>query len=116
MINLSLKWPPSANMYWRRNGYRYFISPKGIQYRQHVLSTVYGLYTPFKGPVSIAILAYPPDKRRRDLDNLLKGLLDSLQYAGIFPDDNQVARLLIERCSIEAPGRLDIKIEEINHG
>ena len=34
---------------------------------------------------------------RRDLDNLLKGLLDALTHAGLWLDDSQVADLRIRR-------------------
>lgn len=55
------------------------------------------------------ILANPPDNRRRDLDNLLKGTLDSLQHANIYPDDNQIDKLKIERTN-QRTGTLDITI------
>jgi len=42
------------------------------------------------------LYAYPPDKRKRDLDNLVKVILDSLQYAGIIPNDNQVKSIFME--------------------
>jgi len=46
--------------------------------------------------LELTLYAYPPDKRKRDLDNLAKLVLDSLQYAGIIPNDNQVKLLHME--------------------
>ena len=45
----------------------------------------------------VTIEAYPPDKRKRDLDNILKSLLDALQHAGMYPDDSQIDVLSIAR-------------------
>lgn len=68
---------------------------------------------PILGRISISIQAYPPDKRIRDLDNLLKVLIDSLKDANLFLDDSQIDKIFIERMSIFKKGKLDIKIEEI---
>lgn len=53
--------------------------------------------TRVSGPVSVDIVAYMPDRRRRDLDNILKSLLDSLTHAGVWDDDDQVHDLRIRR-------------------
>ncbi len=45
----------------------------------------------------VLIDAYPPDRRKRDLDNILKPLLDVLQEYGIFPDDEQIDILIVRR-------------------
>ena len=45
--------------------------------------------------VKVVIQAHAPDKRRRDLDNVQKALLDSLTYAGVWGDDDQVDDLRI---------------------
>lgn len=98
-ITIELKWPPTINTYWRRNGNRYFISQKGIEYRKHVVYTcrIYdGFYTE-EDRIAVSILAFPPDRRARDLDNLLKSLMDSLQHAGVYKDDSQVDELSIRR-------------------
>jgi crossover junction endodeoxyribonuclease RusA len=41
--------------------------------------------------------AFPPDRRRRDLDNIQKALLDSLEHAGVYADDNQIDLLIARR-------------------
>jgi crossover junction endodeoxyribonuclease RusA len=41
------------------------------------------------------VLAYPPDHRRRDLDNLAKAILDALQHAGVYGNDCQVKLLTL---------------------
>ena len=64
------------------------------------------------GRLSVEFYVYTPDRRRRDIDNLSKGLLDSMQYAGIYIDDNQVDRLLIVR-EPEIGGYVDVRITEI---
>jgi crossover junction endodeoxyribonuclease RusA len=98
-VNLTLPWPPSVNRYWRRKGDRYFISAEGQQFRQRVNAMCFQSHQQFKDTdrLSIEILAYPPDKRRRDLDNVLKSLLDALQHAGIYHDDNQIDSIHIIR-------------------
>jgi crossover junction endodeoxyribonuclease RusA len=40
---------------------------------------------------------HAPDRRRRDLDNVLKSTLDSLTHAGVWDDDSQIDQLSVER-------------------
>lgn len=61
----------------------------------------------------VSIVAYPPNRRRHDLDNLLKALLDSLQVAGVFFDDSQVDDLRIRRDKIVDEGMIDVLIQPI---
>jgi len=98
-ITIELPWPPSVNSYYRRRGHTYFISQKGVQYRREVCLLCHKYRHTFSDTerISITIEAYPPDKRRRDLDNLLKSLQDSLEHAKVFKDDSQIDKLIITR-------------------
>ncbi len=99
MVILELPWPPSVNHYWRRCGNSYFVSAEGKQFRDTTFYQTLRLRGHFSSHkrLQISIDAYPPDKRRRDLDNLLKSILDSLQYAEVYVDDNQIDAILIRR-------------------
>lgn len=114
LICIDLPWPPSANTYWRRNGSRYFISTKGMTFRKAtaVLCHKYRGAFGASSRLSISICAYPPDKRKRDLDNLFKSVLDSLQYATVFVDDSQVDELAIKRMP-ENLGQITVCLERI---
>lgn len=61
--------------------------------------------------LSLGVSLHPPDKRRRDIDNPIKILLDSLQRADVFEDDNQIARLLVEKKDIIPEGKVIVTIE-----
>lgn len=61
--------------------------------------------------MSIDIEAAPPDRRRRDLDNLLKALLDMLQHAEVYNDDYQVADLRIRRVEPVPHGTIRVLIK-----
>ena len=50
-----------------------------------------------RGPLSVRVELYPADNRRRDIDNPLKALLDSLTFAGVWEDDSQIVHLLVEK-------------------
>ena len=51
----------------------------------------------FEGDVSLSAVFYPPDRRRRDLDNVGgKVLIDALAFAGLFHDDFQIKRINLE--------------------
>lgn len=62
--------------------------------------------------LSLTINAYPPDKRKRDLDNICKASIDSMQYARVFEDDNQIDMLTVIRREIVKNGCLQIWITE----
>lgn len=46
-----------------------------------------GKHTPILGPYKLVIIAVKPDKRRRDIDNLVKAVSDVLQDTGLIEDD-----------------------------
>ena len=55
---------------------------------------------------------YCPDKRRRDIDNLIKPLLDALEAANVFVNDEQFDSIHITRAGYEKPGRMRVTIKE----
>lgn len=106
---ITLPWPPSANHYWRYTrrklssaGY-WHISQQGQRYRRQVQDIIQagiltGEITPLGDRrVDLSIDLRPPDRRRIDIDNRMKPLLDSLQHAGLYHDDEQVDRILLVR-------------------
>ncbi len=93
---LTLPWPPSANTYWRRNGHRYFIAPAGVAFRTEVVARCLAAGAkPLSGHVAMTVTLVPGDRRRRDIDNTLKPLLDALTHGGAWTDDSQVKRLIV---------------------
>lgn len=108
-LSLTLPWAPSVNHYWRRRGPAYFIAKEGQQFRAEVarLAQAAGIRAPMLGPVGVQILASAPDRRRRDLDNIAKALLDALGHAGVYEDDAQITRL--ELAWME-PGRGQVSV------
>ena len=115
-MRIDLPWPPSINRYWRSpmalRG-RVLVSEEGKRYKAMVRRAVLASRsTAFSDldRLCVEILAYPPDRRSRDLDNILKPLIDSLMGAGLFPDDSQIDRILITRQAIAKPGRVEVSI------
>ena len=114
MIEITLPWPPSVNTYWRNFDGRMIISARGREYRETVgdQMTLQKMVKHFRGQLKVEIEAFRPDKRRRDLDNLLKATLDGLAHAGVYEDDSQIVDLRIYWAK-DIGGMLKIKIEEI---
>ncbi len=114
-----MPWPPSVNRIWRTvsiNGrQRTLLSREGREYREEVCSLLNGYAKDdevcFKGSVAVTVEASPPDKRRRDLDNVLKAAMDSLTSAGIWADDSQVDDLRILRKKPVVGGCLHVTVE-----
>ncbi len=52
----------------------------------------------------------PPDKRKRDLDNLVKATQDALQEAGCYENDCQIFGLHVERGEIIKGGKVRVMI------
>lgn len=45
------------------------------------------------GPVAVTLEFYPPDRRKRDIDNQFKCLFDSIVKAGCIDDDSEIYEL-----------------------
>lgn len=112
MTELELPYPPSVNHYWRRVGARTLISRGGRAFRRAVCSILrLSGVRPLEGPVELVVDVYSPDRRRRDLDNLQKALLDALAHGGAYHDDSQIARLTIQRRHLVAGGKVRVRLE-----
>ena len=66
----------------------------------------------FSQPVEVEITFLLPNKRRRDLDNIMKTLGDCLVYAGILDDDNLIFKQTLEKFIIKGMEGVIIKIRE----
>ena len=114
MTTVELPFPPSVNHYYRPVGPRTLISREGRTYRDRVASHLLILgVRPLEGPIRMRIEVYPPDNRRRDLDNLLKSLWDALQHGGAYHDDSQVVKFEVEKLRVVPGGKVTVSIEEI---
>lgn len=105
MIVLTLPFPPSVNTYWRsimkgKLAGRVLISEKGRAYRIAASVAMFDQlrgYPRLAGRLAVTLAVNPPDRRRRDLDNMPKALLDALTHAQVILDDSQIDDLHILR-------------------
>ena len=108
-----LPYPPSVNHYWRRAGSRTFISREGRVFRKKVVRILAAMGTrPMDGRLRVVVEVYPPDNRKRDLDNVLKALLDALQHGGAFHDDFQIDQLSVLRHGKTAGGCVSVWVSK----
>ena len=112
-----LPWPPSVNHYWHQRGSRRFLSAKARDYKEAVAAVVTeaGRETiGAKDRVAVSIVLRPPDRRRRDIENTAKAILDALAGAGVYDDDCQIDRLLIERDRMTEDGIAIVNVWKIS--
>ena len=110
-MELELPYPPSVNHLWRRVGHRTLLSRRGRAYRRQVHNLLVGRgIRPLEGRLAVTVDVHPPDRRRRDLDNLQKGLFDAMQHAGIYLDDAQIDDLRIRRCECVPGGLVRVSV------
>jgi crossover junction endodeoxyribonuclease RusA len=109
-ITIRLPWPPSVNHYYGRSRRgRVFLKPAGRMYRKRVASILGRMGNPrLDGFVSIHLLAAPPDRRRRDLDNIRKAAWDALSdrpgHRGVIADDALIRKDSAEFTSPDGDG------------
>lgn len=116
MITLTLPWPPSVNRIWRRVGNNTILSAEGRSYRKNVadiclVNKVSGRQ--INSRLSVILDANPPDKRKRDLDNLPKAVFDALTHAGVWEDDSQIDEMIVRRNQSVKGGLITITIQEV---
>ena len=65
---------------------------------------------PISGPVDVEIHLGRPDKRKRDLDNYSKGVLDLLCHAGLIDDDSELQSLTTRWCDKVKPKTVTVLV------
>lgn len=112
MTQFGLPFPPSTNHIWRHVRGRTFLSAAGRRFRQRVAAILRAAnIQPTSGKLCCSVTVFPPDRRRRDLDNLLKSLLDAMQHGGALHDDSQIVWLLIEKAELCPPdGKVQVTL------
>ena len=130
MIEIELPYPPTVNHYKRAGRVVTMASGKKYQLRVNTDATKQFYYEAWlrirslianvavksfdrATILSVELDVYPPDKRRRDIDNLAKVTLDALVKGGLMVDDYQIARLLITRMDIIKQGKVIVRIQEL---
>ncbi|MGE4471065.1 MAG: RusA family crossover junction endodeoxyribonuclease [Desulfovibrio sp.] len=115
---LTLPYPPSVNRIWRAVNGRNILSKHGRLYRLAVKSVVVKARAqeeipkgPIKGGLVCVLEVYPPDNRRRDLDNVSKAILDGLTHAKVWLDDSQVSDMRIVRSETVKNGKVVVRVE-----
>ena len=117
-LTYTLPWPPSVNHYWRSvligGKPRTLLSKEGREFKQAAVGAVLqqrrGPSAPLSGRLAIAVTLFPPDRRRYDLDNRLKAVLDSLTEARVWEDDRHVKIIHLEEGGIVKGGACRVYI------
>ena len=112
MQRLTLPFPPSVNHYWKHSGHRVYLSKDAVSYRQSVQNALH-CTKPLDARLSVSVLLHAPNKRKYDIDNRVKSLLDSLTHAGVWVDDGLIDKLTIERGNIISGGLCVVEIKEL---
>lgn len=101
---------------WKKACARVLLSNAGRKYRSDAVVALKAARVPtgaVKGRLAISVIANPPDRRVRDLDNLLKGSFDALVHAGIVEDDGDFDEIVVRRGPVVRGGELRVEIREL---
>lgn len=100
-MRLILPYPPSDNTYYAVVRGRKVISKKGREFKNDVFKKCQGMASFNKKRIEINVVTHPKDRRIRDINNIWKSLCDSLTFAGIWDDDEQIDKAFIKRGEID---------------
>lgn len=119
-MSLKLKFPysPSINHYYGQRGNRRFIKKEGKEYREAVTKEVLKA-APRMGIMDdliVIIDMYPPDRRKRDIDNVQKCVLDSIEHSGLIIDDCQIVELTTRKHPPIKGGAIHVEVKCVEKG
>ena len=93
------------------------MSKAGREFREAVIQYVIDNNIPKFGEkkLKITLILRPRDKRKIDIDNRIKAVLDALEHAGVFDDDFQIDHIEMIRGEPIKGGLIRVLIEEIQN-
>lgn len=114
MIRIIVPIPPGVNNLFATVGKRRVKSKRYRDWREAAWASVMQQTRPeaIRGPFVASFLVTRPDKRKRDLDGLLKAPLDLLVDLGLIDDDSLAENLSIGWLGHEKPATMQIIVRE----
>lgn len=122
-VTFEMPYPPSVNSIYKKirgkvskkTGKRsdHALDDRVVKYRWDVIAAIGKGHATITTPVRVIIHAHAPDKRIRDLDNLVKCIFDSLTCASVWKDDSLVDDLRIVRKEPVPNGKIILTVETI---
>ncbi len=115
-IDVTLPWPVgvTTNHMYERMGRRRRLTPRALAWMDEAIATMRtaGQRLP-PPPWAVFIEASPPaQKRKRDLDNIIKVCLDSFRHAfGVEDTVDTIPYLVVKRERDREPGTIRVKVE-----
>jgi Holliday junction resolvase RusA-like endonuclease len=115
MLKITIEGTPiSINHLYGSRGSRRFMTSRGKQFKQMVSDLASSLVEgnkiyPTPHPVEVELAYYFSDRRKRDIQNLNKEVLDAFNGI-IYDDDSQVVRLVLSKHISKHKPKTEIKI------
>lgn len=115
-IIVSLPFPPSLNRLWRAGKGKVYRSADYEAWRSESAWEARRQAGTRKiaGQFRIIVNVVRPDRRHRDIDNLLKAVLDCLQHAGVIKNDKNCEHIEIKWVEDGPP--CEVILEELTNG
>ena len=110
-MKFSLPLPPSGvNHAYATSGGRWYKVKKLHDWEEDCLWQLKGKITPQIGPVALRIIFVDGDRRKHDVDSRIKFVLDLLEKATLYPDDNMVNKLHVYKKYDKNDPHVEIKV------
>lgn len=111
-MTFNLPFPPTTNHMHINAGRRRFRGKEYVAFCGLVQNIVEREKIPAMGAqrLAVAIWLHWPNRRRGDVDNRVKPVLDALQRAGVYDDDSQIDELHVYRADIQKLGYCTVNI------
>jgi len=107
---ITLPYPPTVNHYWTHD---HRVSQRGKSFRlETMVMCRQARVRKHHGRLALVVRVFPPDHRQRDLDNVLKALLDALAHSGVYDDDGQIDALVVLRMPPCKGGKVEVQVKE----
>jgi crossover junction endodeoxyribonuclease RusA len=107
MVEVNMPYPPSGNHIWKhtRAGKHYLTEEARAFFSKiRFIVSNQGYDIKLDSRLHVVCRICPPDKRKRDLDNVWKVVSDSMTKAGVWVDDCQIDKLELHRLPSNKPG------------
>lgn len=97
---------------WGFAGKRKFLKKEAHEFRRIVQEEVIEKNAKISGRLAIFIALSAPTKRQYDIDNRCKAILDALEHAGVYLNDEQIDFIWIVRRPVVKGGLCKIVLVE----